>query len=322
MTKYVIKRLVLGVATVFIIMTMLFVLIKMLPNTVEPNLLKTDIALKQMYEAWGYNEPILTQYGIFLKNVFTDWNWGVCTTTGTYLMPVTEYIAGKLPYTMYLNVVSILFAVPLGIILGIVAAVFKNRWQDQALNVFIMIFISVPAFIYAFVLQYFVGYKLGWLPLILEAGNNFFSWSMIKSAIMPILALSFGTIAGNMRTIRAELTETLTSDYMLLARTKGLSYSRATVRHALRNSLVPMMPGFLADVIYIISGSLIIEKIFGVPGIGSVYLASINSRDYNVFMALSMFYIVINMFSGILFDLSYGFIDPRIRMGGGKNNEL
>ncbi len=102
MTKYVIKRLVLGVATVFTIMTMLFVLIKMLPNTVEPNLLKTDIALKQMYEAWGYNEPILTQYGIFLKNVFTDWNWGVCTTTGTYLMPVTEYIAGKLPYTMYL----------------------------------------------------------------------------------------------------------------------------------------------------------------------------------------------------------------------------
>ncbi len=322
MFKYVVKRLLLGIATCFVIMTMLFVLIKLLPNSVEPNLLKTDIALRQMYEAWGYNEPILTQYGIFLKNVFTEWDWGFCTKVGTFLQPVTEYIAEKLPYTMYLNGISILFAIPTGVVLGIIAAVFKNRWQDQVLNVFIMFFISVPAFVYAFLLQYFVGFKWGLLPLIMKGGSDFTSWAMFKSAILPILALSFGTIAGNMRLIRAELTETLTSDYMLLARTKGLSYKQATIRHALRNSLVPMLPSFLSDVIYIISGSLIIENIFAVPGIGPTYLLAIQSRDYSVFMALSMFYIAINMFSGILFDLSYGFIDPRIRMGGGKNNEL
>jgi ABC-type dipeptide/oligopeptide/nickel transport system permease component len=109
---------------------------------------------------------------------------------------------------------------------------------------------------------------------------------------------------------------------MLLARTKGLSRKQATIRHALRNSMVPLLPTFMSDVIYVISGSMIIEQIFAVPGIGKTYLLSINNRDYSVFMAISMFYVAIGLVAGLLFDLSYGFIDPRIRMGGGKNNEL
>jgi ABC-type dipeptide/oligopeptide/nickel transport system permease component len=156
----------------------------------------------------------------------------------------------------------------------------------------------------------------------MNGGTDYFSWSMLRSAIMPILALSFGVIAGDMRLVRAELTETLTSDYMLLARTKGLSRKQATIRHALRNSMVPLLPTFMSDVIYVISGSMIIEQIFAVPGIGKTYLLSINNRDYSVFMAISMFYVAIGLVAGLLFDLSYGFIDPRIRMGGGKNNEL
>lgn len=205
---------------------------------------------------------------------------------------------------------------------GIMAAVFKNRWQDQVINVFIMIFISVPSFVYAFLLQYIVGFKLGWCPLVLNSGTDYFSWPMFHSAIMPILALSFGTIAGDMRLVRAELSETLHTDYMLLARTKGLTRGQAISRHALRNSMVPLLPTFMADVIYIISGSMIIEQIFAVPGIGKTYILSINSRDYSVFMAISMFYVALGLVCGLLFDLSYGFIDPRIRMGGGKTNEL
>ena len=262
------------------------------------------------------------QYAIFLKNVFTQWNWGFCTTIGTFLQDVTEYLADKLPYTVYVNVVSLVFSMPLGIFFGILAAIFKNKWQDQAINVFIMFFISVPSFVYAFLLQYFVGFKLNLFPLVLSTGNDFFSWTMIKSAIMPVLALSFGTIAGDMRYVRAELTETLTADYMLMARSKGLTYRQATVRHALRNSMVPLLPSFMADVIYVISGSMIIEQIFAIPGIGKTYLLAINARDYSVFMAISMFYVAVGLVSGLLFDLSYGFIDPRIRMGGGKDNEL
>lgn len=322
MFKYVLKRIGLMIVSLFIIMTMLFVLVKLLPNPIVVQQGGFAEQTKMMYESWGYFEPIPVQYAIFLKNVFTSWDWGFCTKVGTYLQPVTEYIAGKLPATLYVNVSSLIFSLPLGVIFGMLAAIFKNKWQDQVINVFIMLFISVPSFVYAFLLQYIVGFKLGWAPLIMDSGTDYFTWTMFHSSIMPILALSFSTIAGNMRLVRAELTETLMTDYMLLARTKGLTRKQATFRHAFRNSMVPLMPTFMANVIYVISGSMIIEQIFSVPGIGKTYLVSISLRDYSVFMAISMFYVVIGLAAGIIFDLSYGFIDPRIRMGGGKNNEL
>ena len=133
--------------------------------------------------------------------------------------------------------------------------------------------------------------------------------------IPAILALSFGTIAGLTRYTRAELSEVLTSDYMLLARTKGLSRRQATIRHAMRNAMVPIFPMILGEFISIMSGSLIIENIFNIAGIGGLYIDSINLLDYNFFMALSAFYTAIGLVAGIIIDLSYGFIDPRIRMG-------
>lgn len=322
MAKYILKRIGLMFVSCFIIMTMLFVLIRLIPNQVVAIQGGYDEAVREMREAWGYNRPLMVQYGIFLKNVFTKWDWGFCTTIGTFLKPVTQYIAGKLPATIYVNLLSIFISLPLGIIFGIIAAVFKNKWQDQVINVFIMFFISVPSFVYAFILQYYIGFKLGWAPLVMKGGTDYLTWSMFHSAILPILALSFSVIAGDMRLVRAELTETLTSDYMLLARTKGLTRKQATFRHAFRNSLVPLLPSFMADVIYVIMGSIVIERIFAVPGIGTTYLLAIGAKDYSVFMALSMFYVVIGLVAQLIFDLSYGIIDPRIRMGGGKTNEL
>ena len=321
MKKYILKRIGLMIVTGFVTMTVLFILIRLLPNHIHGSLDGTDKQLAAMREAWGYNKPIITQYGIFLKKVFTEWDWGFCTTIGTKYKPVTEYIVSKFPATLYVNVVSIIISIPLGVFFGIVAANFKNKWQDHVINIFIMFFISVPAFIYAFILQYFIGFKANLLPLVLDSGTDYFSWSYFKSAIMPILALSFGVIAGDMRYVRAELTESMTSEYMLLARTKGLTRRQALFRHAFRNSMVPLVPSFLADVIYVITGSIIIEQIFSVPGIGRVFLLSITSRDYDVFMFISMFYVAIDLVAGLIFDLSYGFIDPRIRMGGGKTNE-
>lgn len=322
MAKYIVKRLVLAVASFFIIMSMLFVLIRLLPNPVVQVSGGYAKALEDMRTAWGYYDPIIVQYGIFLKKVFLEFDWGFCTTVGTFLQPVGEYLMSKLPATLYINGLALVIALPLGVIFGMIAAVFKNKWQDQVINVFIMFFISIPSFVYAVMFQYFIGFRLGWCPLILDSGTDYFSWKMFHSAILPILSMAVGTIAGDMRLVRAELTETLTSDYMLLARTKGLTRAQATWRHAFRNSMVPILPSFLADVIYIISGSLIIEQIFSVPGIGRTYLASINLLDYSVFLAVSMFYVAVGLLSGILFDLSYGIIDPRIRMGGGKTNEL
>jgi ABC-type dipeptide/oligopeptide/nickel transport system permease component len=133
--------------------------------------------------------------------------------------------------------------------------------------------------------------------------------------VLPVLALSFGTIAGLTRFTRAELTETLTSDYMLLARTKGLTRSQATVRHALKNAMVPILPSILSSFIGIIGGSMIIEQIFSIPGVGNLYLQAILTRDYDLFMMDTIFYTFIGLLSSIVIDLSYGFLDPRIRMG-------
>lgn len=322
MIKYIFQRLGLLVVTFFIIMTICFVMIRMLPNQIPPAQGDYAEAVKAMREAWGYNKPVLTQYGIFLKNVFTKWDWGFCTTVGAYLQPVTEYLAKKLPVTVILNVYTMLISVPLGIAFGVYAALKKNKWQDQVISVVIMLFISVPSFVYAFVVQYYLGFKAGWFPLILSSGTNWFSWSMFYSMILPIMALSFGIVAGFMRFTRAELTETLTSEYMLLARTKGLTRRQATMRHAFRNSLVPILPMIIAEFMGIIMGSLIIEKIFAIPGIGNVYVQSYALRDYSVFITISMFYLAVGLVAGILVDISYGLVDPRIRMGGGKTNEL
>lgn len=321
MLRYILKRIALLIVSLFIIMTLLFVLIRMLPNSVQAVQGGYSKALEDMREAWGYNKPIIVQYSIFLKNIMHG-DWGFCTTMGTFLQPVSEYLVSKLPATIYVNVLSVIFSLPIGITFGIIAAVNKNKWQDHIIQIFIMFFISVPSFVYAFLLQYFIGYKLNLCPLIFKDGTDYFSWQMLHSAIMPVLALSFGPIAGNMRLIRAELTEQLTSDYMLLARTKGLTRTQATVRHALRNSFVPLMPSFLGNFIGILGGSMIIEQIFAVPGIGKTYVQSIAVKDYSVFMAISMFYVTIGLAAGIVSDLSYGFIDPRIRMGGSKTNEL
>lgn len=321
MWKYILKRILLMLVVCFIIMTICFVMIRMLPNQLPRGTGDQASAVLAMRKAWGYDEPILTQYIIFLKKVFTEWDWGVCTKVGTYLNPVTDHIAQKLPATIAINLLAMLVSIPLGLLLGIYAALKKNKWQDHIISVVIMLFISVPAYVYAFVLQYFLGYKLGWFPLVVASGNNYLSPAMLKSMVLPILAMSFGTIASLMRSVRAELTETLTSDYMLLARTKGLTRRQATLRHALRNSMVPIMPIIISEFVMVLSGSLIIEKIFGIPGIGSTYVSSILERDYSLFLAVSMFYTVISLVATLVIDLSYGLVDPRIRMGGGKNNE-
>ena len=156
----------------------------------------------------------------------------------------------------------------------------------------------------------------GWsFPLQMLPGRDYFSWEMFVSIAPAILALGLGTIAGLARYTRAELCEVLTQEYMLLARTKGLTRGQATVRHALRNSMVPIFPMILGEFIGIIGGSLIVEQIFGIPGVGPLYLNSINSRDYNFYLLLNSFYTLIGLVSGIVVDLSYGFVDPRIRMG-------
>ncbi len=268
-------------------------------------------------EAAGYNKPYMVQFGIFLKNIFTKFDWGV--SDKLYIgRDVANIFLDKLPATMIVNIYSILFSIPIGILFGIFAALKKNTWIDHSISTLTMVVISVPSFVYAFIIQYVFYYKLNLLPPLMNAGKDFFTWSMFKSMLPPVMSLSFGVIAGFTRSTRAELTEVLTSEFMLLARTKGLTKTQATVRHALKNCMVVVLPSIFGQFIGILGGSLIIEKIFSVPGVGTLYLNSIQAPDYPLFMMLTVFYTSIGLIAAIVVDVSYSFIDPRIRMGSKK----
>ena len=317
MTKYVIKRIVLMFFTLFIISTICFMLVRILPRELPTDKNQAQVIAAQ-WEALGYNKPLLTQFGIYLKNIFTEWDWG----TSWYIEfrePAWDLLTGRLLPTVMVNFYSLILSIPIGLGLGIYAAVKKNKWQDTLISTSVMIFVSVPAYVYAFLVQYFLYFKLDLLPLqvysLADAGGSWLTGKMFFSMIPPILSLAFGTIAGLCRFTRAELTETLTSDYMLLARTKGLTRAQATSRHALKNAMVPILPMIISMFIGILGGSFVIEQIFAIPGVGQLYLQSITLFDYDVFMMDSVFYVVIGLLAGIVVDLSYGFIDPRIRMG-------
>ena len=316
MFKYILKRLGLLLMTFAIIEIICFVLIKSLPIVIDISIGKDASVLKSQLEARGYYDPIPIQFINYLKRIFLYGDFGICTQMPEYR---TRYIVDvfkeKLPPTILLNVYSTLVAVPIGIALGIFAALKKNKWQDQVISTTVMIFISVPSFVYAFLVQYLFCFLLGWFPLMMDSGFNYFDASMFRSMIPAIISLSFGSIAGYARYTRAELTEVLTNDYMLLARTKGLTKAQATTRHALRNAMVPIFPSIVGEFVAVLQGSLIIEKIFVVPGVGGLYLTAIGTQDYDAFMFLSGFYILVGLLASIVIDLSYGVIDPRIRMG-------
>ena len=317
MLKYTIERIALMLVTLLLISCMCFVLVRMLPPVELPAGDPHTQVILARREAMGYNKPYLVQFGIFLKNIFTRWDWGVSDKL-YYGQDVAAIFIEKLPATMIVNLYSILLSIPFGIALGILAALKKNSLIDHAISTLTMVVISVPSFVYAFLIQYFLSFKLGWLPFLMNAGRKYFDWNMFKSRLPPVLSLSFGVIAGFTRTTRAELTEVLTSEFMLLARTKGLTRAQATVRHALKNCMVVVLPAIFGEFISIMSGAIIIENIFAVPGVGNLYINSINGRDYNMFMLLTIFYTAVGLAAGIVVDISYGFIDPRIRMGSRK----
>ncbi len=317
MLKYTLQRILYMIVVFMIITCMCFVLIRMLPPAQLPVGDPHTAIVEARREALGYNKPYMVQFAIFLKNVFTKFDWGVSDKL-FFGQNVLTIFSQRLPATVIVNLYSILFAIPLGIALGVFAALKKNTWVDYLISTLTMVVISVPSFVYAFLIQYIFSYKLNLLPFLMKSGTDWFSPAMFVSMLPAVMALAFGTIAGFTRTTRAELTEVLTSEFMLLARTKGLTKAQATVRHALRNCFVVVVPAIIGEFVSILGGSLIIEKIFSIPGVGRLTIDAINAQDYPIFMLTTCFYTAIGLAANLVVDISYGFIDPRIRMGSKK----
>ena len=265
-----------------------------------------------------YVKPVLDQYFSWLGNIITKWDWGRSTVIEPNASAI-RIIGQRLPASMYINIVSVVLSVPLGIGLGILAGLKKNTWIDHLISTLVMVFISIPSFVVISFLIYLLAFKGGWLPTMWPTPDQS-TKTKVLAFIIPVMSLSFGSVCGYTRFVRAELCEVMSSEYLLLARTKGLTKNQAIVRHALRNAFVPILPSILAEFIGIFGGSMILESLYGIPGIGNLYIQALNQNnpDYNVLMVDMAVFTTVGLLAGIILDLSYGFIDPRIRMGEKK----
>ncbi len=340
MGRYILKRIGLMLLTAFIILSLTFILMKLLPIDRPAGQINQQLAFYNNQVVLGYmvevptsaladativdgnsryhfaSVPVLVQYWHWLVNIVTKWNWGLSTRIQINVSAM-EIIGQRLPTSLKLNVVALFTSVPFGFILGLVAALRKNKMTDHVISTGVMIFIAIPSFVFITFLMLLFSYNLGWLPTqwYKEGATTAIK---IKAYIIPVAALSFGTIASFTRYTRAELTEIMSSEFLLLARTKGLTKRQTVIRHALRNSMVPIMPMIIGQFIGILSGSMILEKLYGIPGIGSLFITAINAKDYNVIMVDMAVFTLIGLFATLLVDLSYGLVDPRIRMGARK----
>jgi ABC-type dipeptide/oligopeptide/nickel transport system permease component len=185
------------------------------------------------------------------------------------------------------------------------------------MQVVIMVAVSIPSFVLISFFVITLAYNTKWLPPFWPSVNDSAA-NIAKGYVIPVMCLTFGSIAGFTRYIRAELTEVMSSEFLLLARTKGLTKSQTVIRHALRNSMVPIFPMVIGEFIGVLGGSMILEQLYAIPGIGFLYVDALNKQDYNVVMVDMAVYTFIGLFATLLVDVSYGLVDPRIRMGAKK----
>ena len=350
MFRYSVQRILLAVLTTVIILSLTFFLVKLqpFPATVGNDTAQITYYTKQVNLGyvldftsaqgnlgeclyWGkdasgvyhyfYQRPIFDQYIAWVKALFTG-SWGISNKISPNMDAMvvilgSSWTDSRLWTTVKTNIWPVIISVPLGIALGIWAALKKNKPTDHIISTLVMIFISVPSFITINFLLYLFSYQWGILPSQWPSSTAPLS-TRVLGYIIPTMALSFGSICGYCRFTRAELTEVMSSDYLLLARTKGLTKSQSITRHALKNAMVPILPSILSEIIGLLGGSMILEELYGIPGVGRLYITAINANDYNVLMADMSLYTLIGLVSGVFLDLSYGFIDPRIRMGAKK----
>ncbi len=314
MSRYVLKRLGLMVLTLFVIMTLCFFVIRLMPGSPFDDPESSPELEALLREKHHLDDSVPEQYYWFWRDIIADGYWGVSLKLAPNV-PVWEVLAEHIPVTLRLNVLSLLLAIPVGILAGVISARTAGKMPDRLVGLLTVVCISVPSFVFASALQYGLGYK-GGLDIIYNSTGT--AGEQLRSLILPVLALSFWPIATICRYLRGELLENLNADYMLLAKAKGLSQTESIARHAFRNSAVPLVNVIVPLVTGVLGGSLVVEKIFAIPGVGGVMTQAVAVRDLWLIMAVLVFYSAVNLVTVLLMDIAYGLIDPRIRLTGGK----
>lgn len=304
MRKYLLKRLIMSLLTIWAIITITFFLMHSIPgNPFQQEGKMPKTVYENLQKKYGLDKPKSEQYVIYLKNLLRgDFGDSMKSKVET----VNDMIERGFPVSAYIGVEALLFALIFGPALGAMAALFQNKFPDYLSMMIAIIGISVPSFIMGTVFIQFIAKNISWIPI----GG----WGTFKHTLLPALSLSLMPLAYIARLMRSSMLEILGQDYIKTAKSKGIKRSTVILKHAVRNAILPIISVLGTLTSNLIAGSFVVEKIFGIPGLGSFFVKSIVNRDYTLIMGTTIFYSIILITMLFLVDIAYVFIDPRIRL--------
>ncbi|AQQ53917.1 oligopeptide ABC transporter permease [Planococcus lenghuensis] len=311
MLKYIAKRLIYMLITLYLIATATFFLMKILPGS--PIAAASKLSPEQeaiVLAKYGLDKPLPVQYFEYITGLLQgDLGVSINQFMG---VEVTTLLLDRIGPSFQIGAQAMILGTFIGILLGMIAALRQNSWIDYSSTFAAILGISIPSFVFAAGLQYWFGMKFGWFPVALWDDG-------FMSSVLPTIALAMSPLAVAARFIRTEMIEVLSSDYITLARAKGASRSEVAFKHAFRNALIPLVTVLGPLAVAILTGSLVIEKIFAIPGIGEQFVKAITVNDFAVIMGTTLFFSAFLIFIILVVDILYGIIDPRIRLSGGKD---
>jgi oligopeptide transport system permease protein len=305
MARFILKRTAAAIFTIFVVATLTFFLMKAVPGSPFTSEKVNETAEAQLNEKYGLDKPVLVQYGIYLNQLIHG-------DLGTSLKvqknaSVVKIIKTTFPVSARLGGFAILLALVLGIPLGCIGALRNGKWQDNVIRVFATLGIAIPSFVVASITMLLFAVKLKWVPSL--------GLDTPKSYILPVFSLAFYPMCYIARLMRASMLESLGQDYIRTARAKGMSEKITTFKHALRNSLIPVITYVGPMIAYTLVGAFVVEKIFNIPGLGRYFIKAIENRDYSLIMGTTVFLAVLIIVMNMLCDIMYKVVDPRIKLG-------
>lgn len=302
MVRYIIKRLFIGVVTIWALITITFFLIRIMPGSPFEADNLSQSAIEQLESTYGLDEPMWKQYILYMENLMHG-DLGISYKKN---VSVNTLIARGFPYTLSIGLLSIAVSAFIGILMGIWMATSKRLAVKNTLLGIATLGVSIPGFVTAILLMMVFGVWWPVLPIVgLGSPANY---------ILPVAAQSFGQIASIARLTKSTYSEAIQMDYVTMARAKGLSNLYITARHVLKNALVPVVTYFGPAIAFLITGSFVVESIFSIPGIGREFTNAITNRDYTVVLGFSVFIGVIITVANLAVDIICSLIDPRIKL--------
>lgn len=292
--------------TLWVIITVTFILMHAIPgNPFAKEGAMPPGVYENLQRHFNLDKPLYIQYLLYLKNLL---QFDLGPSMKSNVMDVNAYIKQCFPISLHLGLQALVVAVCFGLIFGVLAAIFHNKWPDYLSMILAIIGVSVPSFILATILINYVAVDWKWLPVA--------TWKSWKHTILPTIALSMMPLAFIARLMRSSMLEVLNSDYIKTARSKGLSQSLVIIKHAIRNAILPVVTVLGITTANLVTGSFVIERIFGIPGMGDIFVKSIGNRDYSVILGSTVFYSAILILLNLVVDIAYTLIDPRIKIAG------